>query len=340
MSSSKVMANTDNREINLSLIICAYNSEEYLWPCLESVSAQSILPTELIVVDDGSTDSTGELADRYAASHEFCQVLHGENEGLLLARRKGLSRCRGEYVMFLDSDDVLRSDAVEVASRTALDMEADIVIFRMSRNKDFSSSSRFQNPKSGTYYGQDEARKMVLAGNTNTMWGKLYKHSLFDIESDYRCFSGLMHGEDLLQTLPVFGNAKTVVVIDECLYYYRPNDGSSTASYKPSQRKDVFVVLEEAARYANEWGMQASALSCWARNVTYLLTLLFEDRSFTKKSRFKELEAISTSVRDGFPNGCGSLSALRVDYRLILRCLIAKRYRALGVLVTLRKRLA
>lgn len=327
------------QDTTVSLVICAYNAERYFQECLESVSDQSVLPTELIIVDDGSTDATGAMADAYASSHAFCRVLHGQNEGLLLARRRGLSQCQGDYVMFLDSDDALRADAIETALRAALDNSADIVLFRASGKRDFSPTNLPPKPCRGVYKGHDELRSIILAGNVNSMWGKLFRRGLFDMDTSYSSYSGLMHGEDLLQLLPVFGAANTVAVIDEWLYYYRPNESSSTSSYKVAQRHDCFAVLNEASRYAEAWGLQPLDSSCWARNVTYLLSILFGDQTLGEAFTQGELESISAAARKFFIEGSGSLSSLRADYRLILGCLVSRRYRVLHALVTLRERI-
>ena len=325
---------------SISVVICAYNAEEYICECLDSVAGQFVPPLQLILVDDGSTDGTPAIADAFAAEHAYCQVLHSANEGLLLARRRGLSHCSGEYVMFLDSDDALRPDALEVAMEAARAGDADIVIFRHSRNGGFSSSGLVPKPSAGPYEGAESCRRLVLAGNINSMWGKLYRLSLFDVDADYSRFARLMHGEDLLQLLPVFGSAERVTVIDEVLYYYRPSEDASTSHYRVKQREDIAVVLNEVSARTREWGLRPADSACWARNITFLLSLLYDDESVDSEVQATELDAIRNMAQGYFVHGDGSLGSLRFDYRLLLIFLLRGSYRSLCILVALRKALS
>lgn len=103
--------------MRFSIIIPAYNAERYLSECLSSVSLQSFDNYEVILIDDGSTDSTLSLVEDFALRANNATVLTGENQGLLLARRRGLLHAKGEYVVFLDADDCLRYDALEILDK-------------------------------------------------------------------------------------------------------------------------------------------------------------------------------------------------------------------------------
>ncbi len=122
--------------MRFSIIIPAYNAERYLSECLSSVSLQSFDNYEVILIDDGSTDSTLSLVEDFALRANNATVLTGENQGLLLARRRGLLHAKGEYVVFLDADDCLRYDALEILDKAIKKTDADIVSFLFSREKD------------------------------------------------------------------------------------------------------------------------------------------------------------------------------------------------------------
>ena len=159
--------------MRFSIVVPVYNGEKYLPSCLETVAGQTCGDYELVIVDDGSTDGSGAIADRYAAGRGEVQVLHGENQGLLLARRRGLSHCRGEYVVFLDADDALRDDALEIISRCIDETGADIVSFRFSRCEDFSTKDDLAFLPEGYYGGEGYGlfEKAVCAGLSNSLWG-------------------------------------------------------------------------------------------------------------------------------------------------------------------------
>ena len=110
-----------------SIIIPAFNAERYLCDSLESVRMQTFTDYETIIVDDGSTDKTSEIADSFAGKNLQTHVIHQENKGLLLARRAGLQAASGKYVVFLDADDSLRSTALQDIAEVIHKYDVDIV---------------------------------------------------------------------------------------------------------------------------------------------------------------------------------------------------------------------
>lgn len=118
----------------ISVVIPSYNSKKYLPQCMESVLSQSFKDREIIIVDDGSTDGSEKLCDEYAKKYPFVSVIHQENAGASAARNAGLRKAKGEYVHFIDSDDMLSGDSVyQTLSENALDGETQIVFFRRER---------------------------------------------------------------------------------------------------------------------------------------------------------------------------------------------------------------
>lgn len=124
------MGNTENTAPRISFIVPVYNAEKYLCECLESVIYQ-LEGNELILVDDGSTDSSGSICDKYASEHASIKVLHTENKGVSHARNLGVDVSRGEYIVFIDSDDFINTDFV--ASFFQSDIKADVVFFSMRK---------------------------------------------------------------------------------------------------------------------------------------------------------------------------------------------------------------
>lgn len=109
--------------MDLSLIIPVYNVERYLPMCLESVVQQGLEDYEAILVDDGSTDGSSKICDEYAARYPQFRVIHQENQGLALARNRGISEARGEYILFLDSDDFLVPESIGKCLRMLCNMK-------------------------------------------------------------------------------------------------------------------------------------------------------------------------------------------------------------------------
>ena len=119
-------------DVKISVIIPVYNVNGYLQRCLQSLEEQTVFDElEIVLVDDGSTDGSAELCDDFAARHpENVRLLHKQNGGVSTARNVGIDMATGNYYLFLDSDDFLRSDACELLSKTAAESGADLVTFK------------------------------------------------------------------------------------------------------------------------------------------------------------------------------------------------------------------
>lgn len=113
------------KEYLLTIIVPVYNVEPYLSDCIESILSQSFDNFELLLIDDGSTDSSGEICDRYAKSDKRIRVFHTENQGVSSARNRGLDEARGKYISFVDSDDYIQADTY---SQNIKILEADLSI--------------------------------------------------------------------------------------------------------------------------------------------------------------------------------------------------------------------
>ena len=119
--------------IAISVIVPIYNSKPYLAECIESILDQKInVPIEVLLIDDGSTDGCGEVCDKYAAREERVRVIHQENQGLSAARNSGIDAAMGEFLLFVDSDDLLEPDAVRRAVDAQRQQDADLVIFNLT----------------------------------------------------------------------------------------------------------------------------------------------------------------------------------------------------------------
>ena len=111
----------------VSVVIPVYNVRDYLPRCLESVICQTYRNIEIIVIDDGSTDDSGQICDQFARKDSRIRVFHGENHGLSFARNKGITHSKGEYLLFSDSDDWMESNTVETLMNVMLNAREDIV---------------------------------------------------------------------------------------------------------------------------------------------------------------------------------------------------------------------
>ena len=311
--------------MRFSIVVPVYNGEKYLPSCLETVAGQTCGDYELVIVDDGSTDGSGAIADRYAAGRGEVRVLHGENQGLLLARRRGLSHCRGEYVVFLDADDALRDDALEIISRCIDETGADIVSFRFSRCEDFSTKDDLAFLPEGYYGGEGYGlfEKAVCAGLSNSLWGKAIRLCRIDVDAAYGEYARLMLAEDLLQLLPIADAAGSFARIEDVLYFYRPNEASSTAAFKHSYIDNTERVAKRLLKYGGRW-MGDEAMGGALRLYVSLSKMLADTASVLGKEASRgELAQVRASLSGLSPDVAQGVGRMRADQRAILGSVLA-----------------
>lgn len=239
----------------ISVIVPVYNVEPYLRECIDSILAQTYTDFELILVDDGSPDKCGEICDEYAAKDSRIRVIHQENGGLSAARNAGLDIAQGEYVTFVDSDDVVHPNYLSCLHEAILQNNAEIVIGRFLR---FTEVAPAYVPMTATLqYARNgrEACWELFAEDAVTYTiacGKLYKTELF---AGIRYPLGRIH-EDEATTYKVLYKAKLVAVLENELYYYRQNPNGimgTTFSVKRYQALDAFQERIAFFKEHGEW---------------------------------------------------------------------------------------
>lgn len=296
----------------ISVVIPAYNAAARLPAALESLEEQDCRDFEVVVVDDGSQDATADVARTWAGRLPALTVVRTENQGPLLARMVGVAQARGEYVMFLDSDDRFRRETIAVVARRVAARSPDILVFRLESG----ASEKRESPQTlpvGWYEGSDiqEARRIICEGQTNELCLKAIRRSLCDPAADgYRC-TGLHYGEDLLQLILLMDRARTLESIGDVLYRYSPTDSSSTRRFSPSHVRSLEVAVSVLLGYGARWGPECREASVRGALRQYLLLMriavLYGDRN--------SIGAVVDSMnRLGLRGLSGS--GLRLDHRL------------------------
>lgn len=238
-----------NQEV-VSVIIPIYNVEPYLEMCIDSVVKQTYTNLEIILVDDGSTDGSSTIAERYGEADKRIRIIHQMNMGLSAARNVGIRHSTGRYVYLLDSDDMLHVHAIESMVYSMQEVQGDIVIsnFRYidseenpMRDKDLDSLILDYEGKKRIISGRDF---LLEIGNMLNVvaWGKLYKREVFDgIEYPV----GKLH-EDQYVTYKILYPLKKVIILEDKYYYYRKRNDSITAQKNIERRlKDTLAAYEE-----------------------------------------------------------------------------------------------
>lgn len=240
----------------ISVIVPVYNVEPYLEEAIESVMHQSYTDLEIILVDDGSTDGSGEICDRYQKKDSRIKVIHQENRGLSAARNAGLDICRGGQIAFLDSDDAFCKDMLQKMSDAMLKTGADIVecnfalyegVQHMDPQK-LGGKKKYIAPKMDRtgLYKKREAFLMQLDGKIATSaWNKLYHRRIWD---RIRFREGQNY-EDQDIILPVLGETERVYILDELLLMHRIRPGSITATHTLANMRDRDLAYRHCFEY-------------------------------------------------------------------------------------------
>ena len=231
--------------MKISIIIPVYNGEAFLEECLQSVMGQIYGDFETIIVNDGSSDSTLQIAKRFAERDSRVKILTTPNRGVSAARNSGIKVAEGEFVTFVDSDDCLYSKALEILSQTARRYDADVVVSPLVKGEAFEEL--YYNSPKVEIYDYPEAMRVSLYQKRimNSPCGTLIRRALLERGEEFR--EGIRY-EDLDAYYRFFSPARTIVYISQPLYFYRGNPDSFMNSWS-ERRLDVLDVTDRMVAF-------------------------------------------------------------------------------------------
>lgn len=239
--------------MRFSVIIPVYNVKDYLEKCVASVLAQHTDDYEIILVDDGSTDGSGELCDEIAArTPERVRVIHKPNGGLGDARNVGLENARGDYLVFLDSDDYIDETMLMELSEQADTFHADIITFgfRVDKNGDTSQAVIDTLPE-GKIFTLNDTPELLLA--LPNAWNRIYTRELF-LKTGIR-YPGRVWYEDIRTTTKLFAKANSVVSVHRPYYYYVVRENSITRNTNVSRNGEIIDAFDDLLGWYRENGL-------------------------------------------------------------------------------------
>ena len=213
----------------VSLIIPVFNVEKYLQECLYSVDRQTYKDFECILVDDGSTDKSGEMCDKYAETHENARVIHKSNGGLSDARNTGAEACEGEFVVFMDSDDYVTDDYLEYLVYLTEKYGTDIAVAGVKKFEDGTIPQITSKEETEAVQSKETVLEKICYGEYGIYApSKIYKRELV-LENKYPI--GEFY-EDLATTYRIVGASQkeSIAFGSRQIYYWRQRTGSITKS--------------------------------------------------------------------------------------------------------------
>lgn len=234
-----------NRDL-ISVIVPVYNIKDYVGECIDSIITQTYKNIEIIVVDDGSTDGSGELCEAFLNKDRRIIVYHKKNGGLSSARNYGIDRATGQFLIFVDGDDTINPTLCEELHSAVISTRADIGICRSYKEKMYNNEG---DGKINIYSPQGALVEMFSEKSFNvSACGKIYKYELFN---SIRFPEGLLY-EDLATTYRLIDESKRIVALSRNLYYYRTRNGSIMKT-EFNDKKAVFLdISEKMIKYISE----------------------------------------------------------------------------------------
>ncbi len=246
----------DVMDKKVSVIVPSYNVEKYLEFSIGSLTAQTYSNLQIIIIDDGSKDDTGRLADRLAREDDRIEVYHQPNGGLSAARNSGLARVKGDYIAFVDPDDNVALDFVEKLVSHLERAEADIAVCPFVRVKTHEEVGVTDEAdvEEEIMTGIEALGRIFSEYNVETIvaWNKLYRSELWD---GLTFPVGRIH-EDEMMVPQLLYRAKRVVRINCPLYYYFSNDNGIMSRARGEKGLDILVAIEERRKFFLSHGLK------------------------------------------------------------------------------------
>lgn len=261
-----------------SVIVPIYNVEKFLPQCIESILGQTYTNFELILVNDGSTDSSGKICDQYSAKDKRITVIHKANGGLVSARQAGTRIAKGEYIVAVDGDDWVNTELLDILNQSIKKYQPDIICYTALRTS--SLQTQGVEVRWNISYGLHKREQIIhtilpnLIRNPKggylfpNVWGKAFKRSLYtpyQMAVDTR----ITIGEDSCVTYPAISHAQTLIVLPQTLYYYRINPASmSRARHKGFSWQNITLVHQVLAKQLADFESKNAQIN---RNICHFL---------------------------------------------------------------------
>lgn len=274
-----------------SILIPVYNVEAYIENCLETVFDQTYRNYEVVLVDDGSTDCSGQICDKYKEKYpDICKVLHKENAGLISARREGIRLAESDYCIFVDSDDFVETTLLEtVDNYISRHEDVDMLLYSYRYHRNGKRAERYPVAAMSGQLWEGTAKKAVYEKFITTtaftsIWTKAIKTSILKEDpTDYTQYYKYNMSEDILQALYPLTAAKKIMYIDDVLYNYRINDESISRSFYPAtiKNKSTLHVYKKIEEYLPLWGMDTldtrnKLKARWFNDFMYMMSRYYE----------------------------------------------------------------
>ena len=235
--------------VQVSIVVPAFNAEKHVEECIESILSQSFSAWEMIIVDDGSTDRTPEMVDRYAECDNRIRVFHQKNGGVSKARNVGLDAAIGEYIAFVDADDILPVDSLK--ARVEAVEGADLAIAGYELFEGDNVLDQMPKCKQNQWNNHEAIKNIIVSGELGYQGysvNKLFRRSIIE-ERGVRFKEDITFNEDRLFCVEYAMHCNTIKLTDEIVYRYRIYPENATSSISKKTDADLIRFMSEFSAY-------------------------------------------------------------------------------------------
>ena len=229
--------------VKISVIVPIYNNQKYLSRCIDSILKQTFLDYEIILINDGSTDNTEQICNKYINKHKNIKYIKQEHKGQGAARNNGLEQCKGEYITFVDSDDYVSEKYLETLYSFAITNKCDLCVCDYKITKKYSNQKNTKQPYA-TQLSKDDAFKCLFRIKCEkdyfAVWGKLYKKELINKTK----FVENKINEDIIFAFEILEKSNKIIFVNEILYYYFYNINGITHKPFTKEKLDLLDVWD------------------------------------------------------------------------------------------------
>lgn len=242
----------------VSIVIPTYNVEKYLKRCIESIINQTLDEIEIIIVNDGSTDMSGKIADELSKIDSRIIIINQENKGLSGARNTGLNAARGEYIAFIDADDWIEMQAIETMYKYAKDNDCEVVQCNHKIVKNNTVENISNEIPVYKVLNEEEIeiylKGQLIQGKLRTYaWDKIYKLSFLKDNNLY--FQDIQRFEDWYFFIEIISKVKRFLVVENCFYNYWMEEGSLSRRYYSNYENLVLDIHNKKLEYMLNWNL-------------------------------------------------------------------------------------
>ena len=253
-----------------SVLIPVYNAEKYIEETILSILNQTEQDFEIVLLDDGSTDNSRQICMKLAQEHlEKIRFDSQINTGVLLARRKLAELAKGQYLIYVDSDDLLVETALSAIKKEIKRTNADVVLYDLQKKAE-AGDERYTLPIEGGFFEgenkQSVLRLLLLSKYSFSMCQKAIKRDCFDFDANYDDVRNMRIAEDVYQSFPILDRAEKIAYIKEPLYIYRKNSSGATSTVKPSDFRWSMVLYDRQDEYIKKWNISTDDVRTISEN--------------------------------------------------------------------------